>query len=56
MAQMAVSWVLRRPEVTTAIIGARKISHIDDALKASKNTKFSQEELKKIDRILEDKA
>jgi L-glyceraldehyde 3-phosphate reductase len=56
MAQMAVSWVLRRPEVTTAIIGARKIAHIDDALKAIKNTTFSQDELEKIDQILEDKA
>ncbi|MCD6234473.1 MAG: aldo/keto reductase [Candidatus Marinimicrobia bacterium] len=56
MSQMAVSWVLRRPEVSTAIIGARKISHIDDALKASRNTQFSKEELEKIDHILEGKS
>ena len=52
MAQLAISWVLWRPEVTTALIGARKISHIEDALKAIQKIEFSQEELTKIDEIV----
>jgi len=52
LSQLAVSWTLRRPEVTTSIIGARKIEHLDDALKASRNSEFSAEELNMIDKIL----
>ena len=54
LSQMAVSWTLRRPEVTTSIVGARKIEHLDDALKASRNIEFTTEELKKIDDIFQD--
>ncbi len=30
MAQVAVAWVLRREEVTAAIVGVRKPSHIEE--------------------------
>ena len=52
LAQMALAWVLRQPEVTSALIGASKVSHIEDAIGALQNLKFSNEELKKIDGIL----
>ncbi len=52
LAQMALAWVLRHREVTSALIGASKVEQIDDAVKASKSAPFSQEELKKIDGIL----
>lgn len=32
--QLALSWVLRQPDVTSTLIGARTISHIDQALRA----------------------
>ncbi|HUI30557.1 MAG TPA: L-glyceraldehyde 3-phosphate reductase [Candidatus Acidoferrales bacterium] len=52
LAQMALSWVLRHDEVTTALIGASRVEQIDDAVKALDNLSFSSEELKKIDNIL----
>ncbi len=52
LAQMALAWVLRHKEVTSAVIGASKVSQIDDAVKAAGSPAFSQEELKKIDSIL----
>jgi L-glyceraldehyde 3-phosphate reductase len=51
LAQMALAWVLRHPEVTSALIGASRLSHIDDAINALRCTAFSAEELKKIDSI-----
>ena len=50
LAQMAISWVLRKPQVTSALIGASKVSQIDDCVAALKNTRFTAEELAKIDR------
>ncbi len=52
LAQMALAWVLRHPTVTTALIGASKVSQIEDNLGALKNLKFSSEELAAIERIL----
>jgi L-glyceraldehyde 3-phosphate reductase len=50
LAQMAIAWVLRDQRVTTALIGARNVAQLDDSLDALKNTAFSAEELKEIDR------
>ena len=52
LAQMALAWVLRHPEITTALIGASKVSQIDDAVAALANRKFATEELKSIDTVL----
>jgi len=52
MAQLAIAWVLRQPVVTSALIGASRTSHIDDIVNALQNLKFSEDELKTIDRIL----
>jgi len=52
MAQMALAWVLRHPEMASVLIGASRIAQIDDAVKALKNLSFSSEELKAIDGIL----
>jgi aryl-alcohol dehydrogenase-like predicted oxidoreductase len=35
VAQLAISWVLRRPEVTAAIVGARRPSQITETVGAS---------------------
>jgi L-glyceraldehyde 3-phosphate reductase len=50
LAQMAISWVLRRPEVTSALVGASRWFQIGECLGALKNLKFSAEELARIDR------
>jgi L-glyceraldehyde 3-phosphate reductase len=52
LAQMALAWVLRQPAVTSALIGASKISQIEDNLGALKNPSFAADELATIDRIL----
>jgi L-glyceraldehyde 3-phosphate reductase len=52
MAQMALAWVLRCSEVTSALIGASSKAQIDDGVGALKNLAFSQEEYQAIERIL----
>lgn len=52
LAQMALAWCYRISPVTTLIIGASRLSQIDDNLKAMGNLTFSEEEIKKIDEIL----
>ena len=52
IAQTALAWVLRHSEVTSALIGASRIEHIDDAVGALQNSKFSSEELQTIENIL----
>jgi L-glyceraldehyde 3-phosphate reductase len=56
MAQMALAWVLRHPEMTSVVIGASRVSQIDDAVNALKNLTFSSEELKTIDKVLNGKT
>jgi len=52
LAQLALAWVLRHPEVTSALIGASRPSQIDDAVGALKNAALSEEELRAIEEIL----
>lgn len=52
MAQMAISWLLIDPRVTSVLIGASKVSQIDDNVAALKNLDFSEEEKQEIRRIL----
>jgi L-glyceraldehyde 3-phosphate reductase len=49
LAQMAVAWVLRKPAITSALIGASRWAQIEDCLGALHNTQFSQAELDDID-------
>ena len=51
LAQMAIAWTLRHPAVTSALIGARNVEQLDDSLDALNNTRFTEEELKNIDRF-----
>jgi L-glyceraldehyde 3-phosphate reductase len=52
MAQMAIAWVLRHPAMTSALIGASRVSHIEAAVAALDKLHFSDEELARIDEIL----
>jgi L-glyceraldehyde 3-phosphate reductase len=49
LAQMAIAWVLRKPAITSALIGASRWAQIEDCLGALRNTRFSQAELDEID-------
>ena len=51
LAEMALSWVLRDGIVTSVLARASKPAQILDNLGALKNTKFTKEELQKIDEI-----
>ncbi|WP_127509039.1 L-glyceraldehyde 3-phosphate reductase [Paenibacillus humicus] len=52
LAQMSLAWVLRGGRVTSALIGASKVSQIEENVAALNNLEFSTEELQKIDDIL----
>ncbi|RKL68267.1 L-glyceraldehyde 3-phosphate reductase [Salipaludibacillus neizhouensis] len=52
LAQMALAWVLRGGHVTTALIGASRVSQIEENVAILDNLEFSDEELKEIDSIL----
>ena len=51
LAQMAIAWVLRRPTVTSALVGASRWSQIKECLGGVGNTTFAAEELADIDRV-----
>jgi 1-deoxyxylulose-5-phosphate synthase len=46
-AQVALAWVLQQPGITSPIVGASKMQHLEDAVKASEMT-LSEEELKSL--------
>jgi L-glyceraldehyde 3-phosphate reductase len=52
LAQMALAWVLRGGKVTSALIGASRVSQIEENVAALNNLSFSQEELNRIEDIL----
>ncbi|WP_284638406.1 aldo/keto reductase [Paenibacillus silviterrae] len=52
LSQMALAWVLRGGRVTSALIGASKVGHIEDAIGALQSLDFTEEELAAIDAIL----
>jgi L-glyceraldehyde 3-phosphate reductase len=52
LAQMAIAWVLRHPQMTSALVGASKVSQIEDNAAAVKNLTFTPEELAAIEAIL----
>ena len=52
LAQMALAWLLSHRGVTSVLVGASRLSQIDDNLGALKNLSFSEEELAKIDAIM----
>ncbi|GIV72832.1 MULTISPECIES: L-glyceraldehyde 3-phosphate reductase [Caldilinea] len=54
LAQMAIAWVLRHPQMTSALVGASKVSQIEDNVAAVKNLTFTQEELAAIEAILKE--
>lgn len=54
LAQMAISWVLKNGNVTSALIGASKPEQVKDSVKAIDNLSFTEEELAEIDKFAKD--
>lgn len=52
LAQMALAWTLRLPEITSALIGASSLDQIKENVAALSNLDFSAEELAKIDELV----
>jgi L-glyceraldehyde 3-phosphate reductase len=52
LAQMSVAWVLRHEQVTSALIGASRVSQIEDILATLQHLAFNPAELLAIDAIL----
>lgn len=51
LAQMAVAWVLRGGRVTSALIGASRPEQVRDCVGALGNTRFSEDEIARIDTL-----
>jgi L-glyceraldehyde 3-phosphate reductase len=52
LAQMALAWALRDGRVTSVLVGAKIVEHVENNVKALDNLEFSPEELDKIEAIL----
>ncbi len=53
LAQMALAWLLKDPRVTSVLMGVSKPAQLSDALQCLTNTRFSEEELSRIETILQ---
>jgi aryl-alcohol dehydrogenase-like predicted oxidoreductase len=51
VAQLSIAWTLRHPEITAAIVGARKPQQIRETIKAA-DLKIDHHDLEKIDQLL----
>ncbi|MCJ7642986.1 MAG: L-glyceraldehyde 3-phosphate reductase [Candidatus Aminicenantes bacterium] len=54
LAQMAIAWVLRKPRVTSALVGASRVQQLADNLAALEKLSFAEEELQAIETILKE--
>ncbi len=52
LAQLALVWVLRHPGMTSALIGASRVSQVEDAAAAVQNLELSSAEIDRIEQIL----
>ena len=52
LAQFALAWILRHPQMTSVLIGASSPAQIEENVAALKCAKFTSEELRTIDSIL----
>jgi L-glyceraldehyde 3-phosphate reductase len=52
LAQLALSWVLRKDRVTTVLIGASKVEQIEDNVRIIDKLDFTEDELSAIEKIL----
>lgn len=55
LAEMAIAWLLREETVSSVLVGASRLSQLQDNVKALNNLAFTKDELNKIDSILKNK-
>lgn len=53
LAQMSIAWLLKDERVTSVLVGASKVSQLQDNIAALKTLEFSDKELKDIEEILQ---
>ncbi len=53
LAQMALAWIMKDPRITSVLIGASKPAQVLDSIGCLANYAFSEEELKRINTILQ---
>jgi L-glyceraldehyde 3-phosphate reductase len=53
LAQLALAWVLRRPGITSALIGASRVAQIEQNVAGLTRLELAPDELQAIDRILD---
>jgi L-glyceraldehyde 3-phosphate reductase len=49
--QMAIAWLLRRPEIISVLTGASQVEQVKENVRALENLQFSSEELSNIDKL-----
>jgi L-glyceraldehyde 3-phosphate reductase len=54
LAQMALSWVLRDPRMTSVVVGASSVQQLEDNVAAIHSTEFTPDELAAIDSLVTD--
>jgi L-glyceraldehyde 3-phosphate reductase len=54
LAQLAVSWILRDPRVTSVVVGASSVGQLEDTVAAIADTAFTAAELSAIDAVATD--
>ncbi len=52
LGQLAIAWVLRRPELTAAIVGARRIGQVEETIQSAE-LNLSPAEIEEIDQLLD---
>lgn len=52
LAQMALAWILRKPEVTSVLIGVSSVHQLKENVETLQNLSFSEEELTSIESII----
>ena len=53
LAQMAIAWILRKPTITSVLVGASKVEQLLNSIEALDNLEFDSETLAKIEQIIE---
>lgn len=52
LAQMALAWILKDERITSVILGASKVQQVIEGVATLKNIEFTDEELKRIEKVL----
>jgi len=52
LSQMAIAWLMKKPVVTSVLIGVSSVEQLDSNLGTLDNISFTKEELDQIEKIL----